>query len=208
MTTKNPEVDVYLSVGCGRCKLVGTPECKVNFWQEPLKSLRRIVLETGLTEERKWGVPCYTLNGSNIVMVSAYKDSAVLSFLKGALLEDPDSVLLKPGESSQSARVLRFTETEQVDAMEPTVKAFIAEAIDAEKAGKKVTFKKNIEPIPEELTSKFIEDTAFKAAFQALTPGRQRGYLLYFNGAKQSSTRSSRIEKVTPQIFAGKGMHD
>ena len=204
----NPSVDNYLVDGCMRCKLGGTPECKVNDWQPELKALRRIVLECGLKEEVKWGVPCYTFQDSNIAMVSAFKEYCSLSFFKGVLLSDKDGFLEKQGENSQSARIIKFYNAQEILKNEAKIKALVFEAIELEKAGLKVEFKKNPEPIPEELQQKLDEDPVFKAAFEALTPGRQRGYIIHFSQSKQSNTRISRIEKCTPKILNGEGMHD
>ena len=208
MQIKNPKVDTYLIDGCGRCEYYKTPQCKVHSWPEELKLLRQIVLDTGLTEDYKWSQPCYTYQNKNVLIVSALKDAATLSFFKGALLDDPKGLLIKPGKSSQSARYMRFTSMDSIMKEEPYIKAFILEAIENEKAGKKVKFKKNPEPIPEELITKFEEFPEFKTAFEALTPGRQRGYILYFSKPKQSKTRTSRIEKCIPQILRGEGIHD
>lgn len=205
----NPEIDAYLLEGCGRCALGGTPECKVHSWQEELKYLRRVVLDCGLTEERKWGVPCYTHNGSNILMVAAFKDNCTLSFFKGALLKDDHKILEKPGENTQSGRVIRFTDVDRIAALEPVLKTYMFEAIEVEKAGLKVNFKKASEyGFPAEFQNRLDRDPELKAAFDTLTPGRQKGYLLYFSSAKQSKTREARIEKYIPKIFKGLGLHD
>jgi uncharacterized protein YdeI (YjbR/CyaY-like superfamily) len=204
----NPAIDQYLTEGCGRCPLGGTPECKVHDWKEVLTSLRALLLDTPLTEELKWSVPCYTFQNRNVLILSAFKNHASISFFKGSLLKDPDRLLEKPGENSQAARVLKFTDVKQVAERKEHLRAFIQQAIELEKAGKKVAFKKQPEAAPEELLEKFQESPALKEAFEALTPGRQRGYILYFSGAKQSKTRHSRIEKYTPKILAGKGFHD
>ncbi len=205
----NPQIDTYLADGCGRCPLGGTPQCKVNDWREELKQLRLIILECGLIEELKWGVPCYTFEKSNILVMAAFKDYCSVSFFKGVLIEDDKSVLVKPGENSQSARLIRFTSVQQVLDLELTLKDYIQKAIEVEKAGLKVSFKDPSEQdIPVEFEQKLDELPALKAAFKALTPGRQRGYLLHFSGAKQSKTRASRIEKYIPKILEGKGFHD
>jgi len=206
--TLNPKVDNYLAVGCGRCSLVGTPECKVNPFREGLETLRQIVLECGLKEELKWSQPCYAYKDKNVLIMSAFKDYFFLGFFKGALLKDKNGLLQKPGENSQSSRQLRFTNKEEVQKLSPTIKTYILEAITIEKQGLKVKTRKNPEPIPEELQLKFNELPALKSAFESLTPGRQRGYIIYFNGAKQSKTRLSRIEKYIPRIIDGKGFHD
>ncbi len=205
----NPKVDNYLDVGCGRCPLVGTPDCKVKTWEAELTMLREVVLETELTEDLKWKQPVYTLEGKNILLMSCFKDFAFVDFFKGALLKDPAGVLVAPTKNSQANRQIRFTSVAQVNKLKNVVKAYIAEAIDVEKSGKQIAYKKTDEfDIPEELQVKFNEAPAFKGAFDALTPGRQRGYLLYFAGAKQSKTRISRIEKAIPKIFEGKGWNE
>ena len=206
MINTNPEVDNYLNVGCGRCPLVGTPACKVKTWQAELVKLREIVLEAGLTEELKWKQPCYTFEGKNIVLVSAFNDYAFVSFFKGTLMKDPNEILVTSTENMQAARQIRFTSVAQVVALETVLKAYIAEAVGVELSGAKIERKKTEDfDVPDELQSKFEEDPVFEAAFEALTPGRQRGYLLYFAGAKQSATRAARIEKFMPKIFEGKG---
>ena len=205
----NTNVDLYFTEGCGRCPLGGTPDCKVNHWPQELKQLRRIVLDCGLTEESKWGVPCYTFQGNNIGVVSAFKEYASLSFFKGALLEDTNGILDKPGENTQAARLIKFTNARQIMEMEPILKAYIYEAIEIEKAGLKVELKKTAEyNMPEEFQKALDENPDLKTAFETLTPGRQRGYLLHFSQPKQSKTRESRIEKCTQRIFEGKGLND
>ncbi|NVK04150.1 MAG: YdeI/OmpD-associated family protein [Flavobacteriia bacterium] len=203
------DVDEYLEVGCGRCSLHATPQCKVNTWRELLVQLRRIANECGVTEESKWGVPCYTYNGANIFNISAFKGFCSLSFFKGSLLKDDDKLLEAPGKNSQAWRQFRFTEMTQIEELEPIIKAYIFEAIEIEKAGLKVeSVKVDSSDYPEELVAKFDEDPAFQTAFEALTPGRQRGYLIHFNGAKQSQTRVNRIEKFTSKIMEGKGWQE
>jgi uncharacterized protein YdeI (YjbR/CyaY-like superfamily) len=209
MTTMNPEVNSYFSAGCGRCPLVNTPECKVHTWHKELAKLRLILLDCGLKEELKWAHPCYTVQGKNVALLGAFKEYCTVSFLKGALLQDAYGILRKPGENSQSARVLHCTDVEEIIELESVLKAYIFEAIEVEKAGLKVQLKTISErTIPEELQQAFDELPAFKTAFQALTPGRQRGYLLHFSQPKQSKTRASRIEQCMPQIFDGKGLND
>jgi uncharacterized protein YdeI (YjbR/CyaY-like superfamily) len=204
----NPKVDTYFAEGCGRCPLVGTLQCKVHSWQDEMAQLRRILLECGLTEELKWGQPCYTFQKGNVVILSALKESCVLSFFKGVLLKDSHGILTAPGKNSQVDRLIRFTDVQKVLDLEPIIKAYIQEAIDLEKTGVKVEFKKRPEPIPEELQHKFDEMPDLNTAFEALTPGRQRGYILYISAAKQSKTRTSRIEKHIQRILDGKGIHD
>jgi uncharacterized protein YdeI (YjbR/CyaY-like superfamily) len=188
----NPKVDGYLR--------------KAKKWQEELEKLRMIILDCQLTEELKWGKPCYTFQKSNIVIIQGFKEFCALLFCKGALLNDPNGILKKFGW--QAARRIPFTNVREIVEMEPILKAYIHEAIEAEKAGLEVNFKKNPEPIPEEFQNKLDEIPALKAAFDALTPGRQRGYILYFSGAKQSKTRKSRVEKCMQQILNGKGLND
>src|SRR6266567_5660499 len=188
----NPKVDLYLR--------------KAKKWQEESEKLRMIILDCGLPEELKWGKPCYTFQQSNIVIIQGFKEFCALLFCKGALLNDPNGILKKFGW--QAARRIPFTNVREIAEMEPTLKTYIHEAIEAERAGLKVNFKKDPEPIPEELQKKLDEIPALKTAFDALTPGRQRGYILYFSGAKQSKTRESRVEKYMQQILNGKGLND
>ena len=205
----NPALDFYFAEGCGRCPLVGTPECSVNRWRAELRALRRLVLDCGLSEELKWGVPCYTFQGRNVVLIHGFKQYCALNFFQGALLSDADGILTQQSENVQAGRQIRFTGGQQIAALEPVLKAYIYEAVEVEKAGLKVSYKKTEEfALPEELQLKFEQAPALKAAFQALTPGRQRGYLLYFAGAKQAKTRAARIDKYAPRILAGKGLHD
>lgn len=205
----NPQVDLYLKDGCGRCKLYTTPQCKTITWQEELKALRKIVLACELTEELKWKQPCYTYNNANVLMIAAFKERCVINFFKGALLKDPKNILEFPGENSQSAKWIQFTAVNDILKLESTIKAYIKEAIELEKSGAKVELKKTADyEVPQELKTKFKENPAFEKAFNSLTPGRQRGYLLFFAAAKQPATRITRIEKYTPQIFEGKGMND
>lgn len=206
---QNPQVDRYLIEGCGRCELHNTPACKVNTWRDVLITLRGILNETTLIEERKWGNPCYTHSGKNILMLSALKNYASIGFFKGVLLKDMKKYLEAPGEHSQSVRVWRFTSIDDVLLVASDIKDYVAEAIELEQKGSKVAFKKvSADDYPQELKDAFNEDPTLASAFNALTPGRQRGYLLHFNGAKQSSTRRSRIEKCLPKIFEGKGLNE
>lgn len=205
----NTSVDLYFTDGCGRCSLGGTPQCKVNRWREELTQLRAIVLDCGLQEESKWGVPCYTFQQKNILVVAAFKDYCAISFFKGALLADTDGILAMPGENSQSGRLIRFTNVRELVKLKPIIKAYIFEAIEIEKAGLKVEFKKPAEfHIPEEFQHKLDELPALKAAFDALTPGRQKGYLLHFAAPKQAKTRAARVEKSVQHILNGKGLMD
>lgn len=205
----NTTVDNYLLAGCGRCPLGNTPACKVNNWQKELKLLRAIVLDCGLTETVKWGVPCYTFNGYNIAIVSAFKEYCCISFFKGALLQDEAGILTSPGENSQAAKLVKFTDAKEITKQAPVLKAFIFEAVEIEKAGLKVNFKKITEhPVPAEFEKRLEQDAVLEKAFKALTPGRQRGYLIHFSQPKQSKTREARIEKCVPQILKGKGWNE
>jgi uncharacterized protein YdeI (YjbR/CyaY-like superfamily) len=178
-------------------------------WKEEMKLLRKICLDCGLTEDFKWMHPCYTLKGKNVVLIHEFKEYCALLFHKGALLKDTENILVQQTENVQAARQIRFTNIDEIIGLESTIKAYIFEAIEVEKAGLEVKMKKVSEfDIPQELQQKFKEDPALKTAFKALTPGRQRGYLLYFSQAKQSKTRVSRIEKYIPKIFDGKGVND
>lgn len=191
----NPKVDWYFN--------------KAEKWQEEVEKLRTIVLECHLTEELKWGCPCYTFQDNNIVLIHTFKEYCALLFFKGALLDDPNGILVRQTENVQAARPIRFADIREIFDLEPVVKTYIYEAIEVEKAGVKVPLKKTAEfTMPEEFQNKLDAIPALKTAFEALTPGRQRGYLLYFSSAKQSKTRHSRIEKYMPQILTGKGLED
>ena len=182
---------------------------KAEKWKEEFKALRRIVLECPLKEELKWGNPCYTFQGKNIVLIHGFKDYCALLFMKGALLEDAKGILIQQTENVQSARQIRFTNVQEIVEMEPILKAYIDEAIAVEKAGLKVAFKKPPEyRIPEEFQKKLDEQPTLKTAFEALTPGRQRAYIFYFSQPKQSKTRVSRVEKYSQHILDGKGIND
>ena len=191
----NPKVDFYFN--------------KAKNWQKEFEKLRMITLGCGLTEELKWGVPCYTFQKNNIVLIHGFKEYCALLFFKGVLLEDAKAILIQQTENVQAARQIRFTTSKEIVKQEQTLKAYIYEAIEVEKAGLKVVLKKTNEfPISEEFKKKMTEKPALKTAFEALTPGRQRGYKLYFSAPKQSKTRESRVEKSIQQILKGKGLHD
>lgn len=195
MSEMNPKVDFFFN--------------KAEKWQEEFKTLRMIVLDCGLNEELKWGVPCYTVDNSNIVLMHGFKEYCALLFVKGALLTDPQGILIQQTENVQAARQIRFTSLGQIVELEPVLKAYIAEAVGVEKAGLKVNLKKTSEFVmPEEFINKLEEVPGLQDAFEALTPGRQRAYLLYFSQPKQAKTRQSRIEKYVQQILAGKGLDD
>ena len=208
MNPIHPKVENYLEEGCGRCPLFRTPKCKVHTWQEELKQLRRIVMDCGLQEDFKWSQPCYTHQKRNILIVTAFKKYATLAFFKGSLMSDSHNILIAPGENSQAVRQLRFTDVQRILEMEPVLKTYIFEAIEIEKAGLKVDFKKDPQIMPVELLNKFSELPILKLAFENLTPGRQRAYIHYFSQAKQSHTRTSRIEKYIERILNGIGLND
>jgi uncharacterized protein YdeI (YjbR/CyaY-like superfamily) len=178
-------------------------------WPEEREQLRAMLREFPLTEERKWAKPCFLFEGKNVALIQEFNESIALMFFKGALLKDPKRLLEKPGENTQAARVLRFTDLDEIVARKAVVKAYVAEAIEVEKAGLKVKLKPaSATALPEELERKFKEIPGLKEAFYALTPGRQRAYVLQISAAKQSSTREARIEKYAPQILAGLGLMD
>jgi len=189
----NPDVDKFLS--------------KVKKWRAELEKLRMIILDCQLTEELKWGVPCYTFQKKNIVGINGLKEYCALAFFKGALLRDTDGILIKPGKNTQAGRWIKFTNVREIAEMKPILKAYISEAIEVEKAGLKVNFDKAL-IIPEELQKKLDKTPALKKAFEALTPGRQRGYILYFSEPRLSKTRESRVEKYIQQMLRGKGLND
>jgi uncharacterized protein YdeI (YjbR/CyaY-like superfamily) len=203
----NPQVDKYLTDGCMRCKYGGTLQCKVNAWRKELELLRQYVLETGLTEEIKWGVPVYTHNDKNIVTVNALKESANIGFFKGVLLSDKHKILQQQG-NLQSDRIVKFSNANDIEKIKDVLIAYVLEAIAIEESGKKVEFKKNPEPVPTELLEAFEHDPLFKKAFYALTPGRQRGYIIYFSQPKQAQTRVGRIEKYKEHVLKGIGLND
>jgi uncharacterized protein YdeI (YjbR/CyaY-like superfamily) len=207
MNRMNPKVDFYFN--------------KAKKWQKELEQLRMIVLDCGLTEELKWGVPCYTFppfgdksqsgdkEKNNIVLIHVFKEYCALLFFKGALLTDPNGILIQQTKNVQAARQIRFTSVQEIIKMKPILKAYIKEAIEVEKAGLKVNFKKTSEfKMPDEFQVKLNESPALKKAFTALTPGRQRAYIFYFSQPKQSKTREARVEKCIQQILNGKGLND
>lgn len=182
---------------------------KIKNWKEESILLREICVECGLDEDFKWMHPCYTFRGKNIVLIHGFKDYCALLFHKGALLKDTENMLVQQTENVQSARQMRFTDKTQINDLKPIIKAYIFEAIEVEKAGLEVKMKKTSEyEIPAELEQAFEKNPEFKTAFYNLTPGRQRGYFLYFSQAKQAKTREARIEKLMPKIFDGKGYNE
>ena len=195
MNRMNPKVDWFFTKGTA--------------WQEEFEKLRNVVLDCGLTEELKWGCPCYTFEKRNIVLIHGFKEYCALLFFKGALLNDAEGILIQQTKNVQAARQIRFTNVREIVKLKPILKAYIHEAIEVEKAGLKVKFKKATEfKIPEEFQNTLDKTPALKTAFKALTPGRQRAYLLHFSAPKQSKTRAARVEKCTPQILKGKGLND
>ena len=195
MNTMNPKVDFYFN--------------KAKKWQEEYKKLRMIILDCGLNEEYKWMHPCYTFQESNIVLIHGFKEYCAILFIKGALLKDAKGILIQQTENVQAARQIRFTNLPEIVELEPILKAYIHEAIEVEKAGLKVNYKKPAEfNMPEEFINKLEGVPGLQDAFEALTPGRQRAYILFFSAPKQSKTREARIEKCMQQILAGKGLND
>jgi uncharacterized protein YdeI (YjbR/CyaY-like superfamily) len=195
MNNRNPKTDFFFS--------------KPTKWQDEFRKLRKIILGCGLTEELKWGKPCYTFQQSNVVLIHGFKDYCALLFMKGALLKDAKGILIQQTENVQAARQIRFTNGREIAKIEPVLKAYIKEAIEVEKAGLKMSYKKTSEfRVPDEFQNKLDANPVLRTAFNALTPGRQRGYILYFSGAKQSKTRESRVETCIPQILKGRGLDD
>ena len=191
----NPKVDFFFE--------------KPSQWQKEYSLLRSIILDCGLIEELKWGVPCYTFRGSNVVLIHGFKEYCAILFHKGALLKDPEGILIQQTKNVQAARQMRFTELKEIQDLKASIKAYVFEAIEVEKAGLKVELKETSEfPMVEELKARLENDSELKKAFESLTPGRQRGYLLYFSQAKQAKTREARIEKYIAKIFEGKGLQD
>jgi uncharacterized protein YdeI (YjbR/CyaY-like superfamily) len=206
---KIDSVNEYFSEGCGRCSRFQTPDCSTQIWREELTLLRSLILSSGLTEELKWAHPCYTDNGKNIAVMGAFRDCCTVSFFKGALLSDPEHILELPGENSQSGRVIRLRSVAQIKLLADVIKAYLREAIEIERSGQQVEkIKIEERPIPQELADKFEEMPELREAFRALTPGRQRGYLLHFSQPKQAKTREARIAKSIEQIIAGNGLND
>lgn len=191
----NPKVDFFFN--------------KADTWKEEFKRLRTIALDCGLTEELKWGQPCYLMNGRNIVLIHGFKEYCAFLFFKGALLKDPKKILIQQTENVQAARQIRFASVAEIDKLKKALRGYIIQAMEVEEAGLKVNLKKSEEfKVAEEFQKKLDKMPALKKAFQALTPGRQRGYLLFFSAAKQSKTRAERVEKYIPKILAGKGLND
>ena len=202
-------VNEYLYEGCGRCSRFQTPDCSTQIWREELTLLRSVILSSGLTEELKWSHPCYTDKGKNIAVVGAFRDCCTVSFFKGALLSDSAQILELPGQNSQSGRVIRLRSVDQITLLADVIKAYLREAIEIERLGQEVeTINIEDRPIPQELADKFEEVPELREAFRALTPGRQRGYLLHFSQPKKAKTRETRIEKCIDSILSGMGLND
>jgi len=202
-------VTEYLEIGCGRCSKGSTPECKVHNWIEILKELRNTISKTNAVEEIKWHVPCYTYNGKNIFILSAFKDYVSIEFMKGKLFKDTQNKLNQRTENSQSSRYLKFVTLSEAKQSKKLIIDYIKEAIDIEDSGKKVILKKLEDyEVPSELLFEFKKDKKFAEAFEQLTPGRKRSYLLHFNGAKQSETKMNRIIKSKENVFKGKGFNE
>jgi len=194
-TKANPKVDAFFR--------------EEEKWREEFEKLREIILDCGLTEELRWGKPCYSLAGSNVVLIHGFKEYCALLFMKGALLKDSKGILVQQTENVQAARQIRFKSVQEIVQLKAALKAYVEQAIEVEKSGQKVEYKKTADfKVPEEFQTRLDQNPALRNAFQALTPGRQRGYLLYFSSAKQSKTRESRIEKCVPLIFDGMGLDD
>lgn len=205
---KNQKVDLFLLQGCGRCKYYQTAQCKVHKWSEELRSLRSLIMENDVDEAVKWGFPCYMINGKNVLMLSAFKDHCAISFFKGSLLKE-NPLLESGGEHSNVFRLIRFQGIDKINREKESIIQIIQEAIEIEKSGKKILKTDySAMDIPEELAFAFEEDFHFKSAFTNLTPGRQRGYLIFFTKPKQSETRKKRIEKYKESIILGKGLNE
>lgn len=208
MTPGPSDVDAYLAAGCGRCALFQTPQCKVHRWRAALDVLRAVLRQTSLHETVKWGQPCYVLDGRNVAMLAAFMDCCALSFFDGALLTDDAGLLERPGPNTQAARVLRFRSADEVRTKQDAVRAYVEEAVRRARAGERWTAPAAVEPMPAELAALLAARTDVDEAFQRLTPGRRRSFLLHVGGAKQSATRARRAEKCVDKILAGKGFHE
>lgn len=208
MAINRESVDAYLRDGCGRCEHYKTPRCKALQWTRELGVLRELLLAAGLTEEMKWGSPCYTLDGKNIAMLISLRASCALQFNQGSGLADPDGLLDRAGPNSRYGRLLRFTSLEEVVARREQAAAFIAEAVRLQREGVRIEVPPAQEPVPDELAERLEADPELAAAFAALTPGRRRSHILHVGGAKQAETRVRRVEGCVPVILAGKGFNE
>lgn len=206
MNTESAEA--FLRDGCGRCSRYRTPSCKVHAWTAPLTRLRERLRDSALTETMKWGSPCYTLGGKNVVMLVVFKDSCALSFLKGAALDDPEGVLEPPGPNSRFARFMRFRSLDEVEARVAAIDRLLAQAIELERSGRTVVVARDPELVPEALQQLLDAQPALRSAFEALTPGRRRSHILHVAGAKQAATQARRAAACVPEILAGRGQHE
>ncbi len=206
---KPQNVDDFLKDGCGRCSKGGTPECKVHNWTQELAYLRQLCVESGLTETIKWGMPVYMHKEKNVIILAAFKEFSSIGFFKGIMLNDPEQILQISGENTQDSRLIKFKSISEVLEKSHWIRVFIQDAIQIEDQGLKPekSPKKNLE-LPQELSDFLNKSPEHKTAFENLTPGRQRSWVIFINGAKQSATRESRVAKAAPKILEGKGMHD
>jgi uncharacterized protein YdeI (YjbR/CyaY-like superfamily) len=203
----NTSVESYLAEGCGRCEHYQTPQCKVHLWTEELLALREILRSSGLEETMKWGSPCYTFDGKNVAMMGSFRDYCSISFFKGVLLEDPNGVLEAPGPNSRHARLLKFRSLDDVEQLASQALNFLNQAVEIQKKGLKVDTAE-VEPLPDELEARLLSEDGLWEAYEALTPGRQRSFVLHVSGAKNPETRVRRAEKCVPKIWAGKGFNE
>lgn len=208
MAMNNTSFESYIKDGCGRCERFQTPACKVHQWTAVLEALRALALASGLVEEMKWGFPCYTLEGKNVLMVVAFKEHCALQFFKGAALDDPDALLVPPGPNSQAVRLLKVRSVAEVKKHQAAARRFIAAAIALERAGGTVAPRAEAEPVPDELARRLAADPKLRRAFAALTPGRQRSHILHVGGAKQPATRERRVDACAEAILAGRGFNE
>ncbi len=204
----NTSVDSYLQDGCGRCPRYQTPACKVHTWAEGLVALRGLLQATELVEEMKWGMPTYTLQGKNVLILAAFNDYVALNFFRGSLLADPDGILDAAGPNSRVARVLKLRAASEIDALRPAIERMVQRAIQAQRDGVKVPRDDKALELPDALQDRLDGDDALAGAFAALTPGRQRSHAIYVGGAKQEATQRERVERCVPKILAGKGFLD
>jgi len=202
-------VDDYLLNGCMRCALGATPDCKVLRWTEELTTFRAMALQAGLEEDIKWGMPCYSVDGGNVLIVAAFKDYCAVTFFKGVLLKDPAEILELAGPNSHASRVVRCTNMDQVRAKAEALQALMVQAVEVQRSGATVDdVPRAVTEMPEELERRLDTDPELAAAFFAMTPGRQRSHMLFIGDAKQTQTRETRVDKSVPMILAGRGIHD
>jgi uncharacterized protein YdeI (YjbR/CyaY-like superfamily) len=204
----NSSVDSYLKDGCGRCEHYKTPACKVHLWTPVLLGLRKLVLHAGLTEEMKWGSPCYTLDGKNVLMITSLRDACALNFFKGAIITDDEGALESPGPNSHHARYLKFRSLAEFKTRRTLAEKLVGQAIEIERQGIQTAPSPKSITLPDELAAALRKSAALRKAFEALTPGRQRSHVLHISGAKQSETRERRVEKCAEHILAGRGFNE